>query len=53
MMFYSLVESDFVAADLVNMMDDSIGRYAQQLLGHAQYHTGTLFLVLSQSWQTH
>lgn len=47
-MFFSLPESHFAAAAHVNVKDDSIGRYAEQLLGHAQYHTGTMFLVLSQ-----
>lgn len=40
--------SDCVAVDHVTMKDDSIGRYAEQLLGHARHHTGTMFLVLSQ-----
>ncbi len=35
-------ESDFVAVDHVTVKDDSIERYVGQLLGHAQYHTGTI-----------
>lgn len=44
--FFSLLESDHV-----NVKDDSIGRYAEQLLDHAQYHTGTILLVLSQPYR--
>lgn len=43
-----LLGSDFVAADHVNVKDDGTGRYAEQLLGHAQHHTGAMLVVLSQ-----
>lgn len=32
----------------MNVKDDGIGRYAEQLLDHAQHHTGAILLVLSQ-----
>lgn len=51
-MFFSLPESDFVTERHVNLKDDSIGRYAEQLLDHVQCHTGTMFLALSQPGPT-
>lgn len=51
-MFFPLPESDFVTAHHVNLKDDNIGRYAEQLLNHAQCHTGTMFLALSQPGPT-
>lgn len=46
-MFFSLLEGNFVAAHHVNAKDDSIGRYAEQLLGHAQYHANDVSSVES------
>lgn len=32
----------------MTLQDDTTGRYAEQLLDHAQHHTGAVFVVLSQ-----
>lgn len=41
-----LFESELVVSELRNVKDDDAGRYAEQLLGHAQHHT--LFAALNE-----